>query len=108
LTLRKEYILRAFENRVLRGIFGLKRDEVTGEWRKLHNEKLVIILLISICDWGGGVSLVYQFLANKYVDYHILITLHYLIGPKNTLSTFAVHVFCLTISSHLHPYKLLR
>jgi hypothetical protein len=29
-----------FENRVLRGIFGLKRDEVTGEWRKLHNEEL--------------------------------------------------------------------
>jgi hypothetical protein len=29
-----------FENRVLRGIFGTERDEVTGEWRKLHNEKL--------------------------------------------------------------------
>ena len=29
-----------FENRVLRGIFGSKRDEVTGEWRKLHNEEL--------------------------------------------------------------------
>jgi hypothetical protein len=29
-----------FENRVLRRLFGLKRDEVTGEWRKLHNEKL--------------------------------------------------------------------
>jgi len=28
------------ENRVLRGIFGLKRDEVTGEWRKIHNEEL--------------------------------------------------------------------
>jgi len=32
--------LRAFENRVLRRLFGPKRDEVTGEWRKLHNEKL--------------------------------------------------------------------
>jgi hypothetical protein len=30
--------LRVFENRVLRRIFGPKRDEVTGEWRKLHNE----------------------------------------------------------------------
>ena len=30
-----------FENRVLRRIFGPKRDEVTGEWRKLHNEELV-------------------------------------------------------------------
>jgi hypothetical protein len=29
-----------FENRALRRIFGLKRDEVTGEWRKLHNEEL--------------------------------------------------------------------
>jgi hypothetical protein len=40
LTLREEHRLRVFENRVLRGIFGLKRDEVTGEWRKLHNEEL--------------------------------------------------------------------
>jgi hypothetical protein len=32
--------LRVFENRVLRMIFGPKRDEVTGEWRKLHNEEL--------------------------------------------------------------------
>jgi hypothetical protein len=36
----KEYILRVFENRVLRRIFGPKRDEVTGGWRKLHNEGL--------------------------------------------------------------------
>jgi hypothetical protein len=38
LTLREEhiYILRVFENRVLRRIFGPKRDEVTGGWRKLH------------------------------------------------------------------------
>jgi hypothetical protein len=40
LTLREEYRLRASENRVLRRIFGPKRDEVTGEWRKLHNEEL--------------------------------------------------------------------
>jgi hypothetical protein len=33
-------MLRVFENGVLRGIFGSKRDEVTGEWRKLHNEEL--------------------------------------------------------------------
>jgi hypothetical protein len=32
--------LRVFENRVLRGVFGGKRKEVTGEWRKLHNEEL--------------------------------------------------------------------
>jgi len=40
LTLREERRLRVFENRVLRRIFGTKRDEVTGEWRKLHNEEL--------------------------------------------------------------------
>jgi hypothetical protein len=40
LTLKEEYRLSLFENRVLRRIFGLKRDEVTGEWRKLHNEEL--------------------------------------------------------------------
>jgi hypothetical protein len=40
LTLRKEHRLRVFENRVIRRIFGPKRDEVTGEWRKLHNEEL--------------------------------------------------------------------
>jgi hypothetical protein len=40
LTLRKEHRLGAFENRVLGRIFGPKRDEVTGEWRKLHNEEL--------------------------------------------------------------------
>jgi hypothetical protein len=40
LTLREERRLRVFENRVLRGIFGGKRDEVTVEWRKLHNEEL--------------------------------------------------------------------
>jgi hypothetical protein len=40
LTLREEHRLRVFKNRMLRGIFGLKRDEVTGDWRKLHNEEL--------------------------------------------------------------------
>jgi hypothetical protein len=41
-TLKEEHRLRVFENRVLRRIFGPKRDEVTGEWRKLHNEGLMI------------------------------------------------------------------
>jgi hypothetical protein len=38
--LKEERRLRVFENRVLRRIFGPKRDEVTGEWRKLNNEEL--------------------------------------------------------------------
>ena len=40
LTLREERRLRVFENRVLRRIFGSRRDGVTGEWRKLHNLEL--------------------------------------------------------------------
>ena len=38
--MREEHRLRLFENRVLKKIFGLTRDEVTGEWRRLHNEEL--------------------------------------------------------------------
>jgi hypothetical protein len=40
LALREEHRLRVFENSVLRRIFGPKKDEVTGGWRKLHNEEL--------------------------------------------------------------------
>jgi hypothetical protein len=40
LTLREERRLRVFENRALRRIFGPNRDEVTGEWKKLHIEEL--------------------------------------------------------------------
>ena len=40
LTLREERKLRVFENMVLRRIFGPRREEVTGEWRRLHNEEL--------------------------------------------------------------------
>jgi hypothetical protein len=36
----KEHRLRVFQNRVLRRLFGLKRDEIVGGWRKLHNEEL--------------------------------------------------------------------
>jgi hypothetical protein len=43
LTLKEEHSLRVFENRVLRRILGPKRDEVTGEWNKLHNEELHIL-----------------------------------------------------------------
>jgi hypothetical protein len=40
LTLREKCRLRVFENKVLRRIFGPKRDAVTGEWRRLHNKEL--------------------------------------------------------------------
>jgi hypothetical protein len=43
LTLREQHRLRVFENRVLRRIFGAKRDEVTREWRKLPNGELHIL-----------------------------------------------------------------
>jgi hypothetical protein len=41
LTLREEQRLKVFENSVLRRIFGPKRDEVTGEWSRLHNDELI-------------------------------------------------------------------
>jgi len=40
LTMREECRIRVFENRVLSTIFGSKRDEIRGEWRKIHNEEL--------------------------------------------------------------------
>jgi hypothetical protein len=64
-TLREEHRLRVFENRVLRRIFGPKRDEVTGGWRQLHNEKLhnlysspsIIIMIKSRrMSWAGYVT----------------------------------------------------
>jgi hypothetical protein len=65
LTLREEHRLRVFENRVLRRIFGPKRDEVTGGWRKLHNEELhglysspsiVRVIKASRMRWVGPVA----------------------------------------------------
>jgi hypothetical protein len=50
LTLREERRLRMFENRVLRGIFGTKRGDVTGEWRRLHNEDLYDLYCSSNID----------------------------------------------------------
>ena len=55
LTLSEERRLRVSENRVLRRIFGPKRDEVTGEWRKLHNEELNNLYIIIII-WEGHVA----------------------------------------------------
>ena len=51
LTLREERRLRVLENRVLKRIFGSKRDAVTGEWRKLHNEELNDCTLPQILFW---------------------------------------------------------
>jgi hypothetical protein len=51
LTLREEQRLRVFENGVLRRIFGPKREEVTGEWRKLHDEELHNLYLSSNIIW---------------------------------------------------------
>jgi hypothetical protein len=66
LTLSEEHRLRVFKNRVLRRIFGPKRDEVTGDWRKLHNKELhnlssspSIIRMIKTrrMRWAGHVAL---------------------------------------------------
>jgi hypothetical protein len=63
LTLREEHRLKVFENGDLRKIFGRKRDEVTGDWRKLHNEELHnmysfpnIIRQIRRMRWAGHVA----------------------------------------------------
>jgi hypothetical protein len=65
LTLREEHRLGVFGNRVLRRIFGLKIDEVTGEWRKLHNEELhdlyslpsiISIMKAMRMRWAGHVA----------------------------------------------------
>jgi len=52
LSFRNGSRLRVFEKRVLRKVFGSKRDEVTGEWRKLHNEELRIVTPYpKLCGW---------------------------------------------------------
>jgi hypothetical protein len=52
--LREEHRLRVFEYRVLRGIFGPKRDEVIGGWRKLHKEELHNLYSSpSIIEWSS-------------------------------------------------------
>jgi len=65
LSLREEHRLRVFENRVLRRIFGPKMDEVTRDWRKLHNEKLhdlysslkiVRVIISRRLRWAGHVA----------------------------------------------------
>ena len=65
LTLREERRLRVFENRVLRRVFGPKRDKVTGEWRKLHNEEfrdlyslpnIVQVVKSNGMRWAGHVA----------------------------------------------------
>jgi hypothetical protein len=65
LTLREEHGLRVFGNRLLRRIFGSKRDEVTGEWRKLHKEELrdlysspsiIRIIKSSRMRWAGHIA----------------------------------------------------
>jgi hypothetical protein len=64
-TIREEHKLRVFENRVLRRIFGPKRDGVTGGWRKLHNEELhnfysspniVRVIKSRRVSWAGHVA----------------------------------------------------
>jgi len=63
--MREERKLRVFLNRVLRRIFGTRRDEVTGEWRRLHNEEqndlfsspnIVRVIKSRIMRWAGHVA----------------------------------------------------
>jgi hypothetical protein len=78
--LKEERRLRVFENRMLRRMFGPKRDEVTGEWGKLHNEELnnlyspsvIRVIKSRIMRWAGHVARmgerggVYRVLVGKF------------------------------------------
>jgi hypothetical protein len=75
---REERGLRVFENRALRGTFGPERDEVTGEWRKLHNEQLndtysspIIVRMIKsrIMRWAGHAAR----MGERRVVYRVLV-----------------------------------
>jgi hypothetical protein len=77
-TLREEHRLRVFENRVLRRIFEPKRDEMTGEWRKLHNEELhdlysspsiIRIIKFRRIRWAGYVAR----MGEKWNAYRLLV-----------------------------------
>jgi hypothetical protein len=78
ITLREERSLRVFENRVLRRIFEHKRDEVTGEWRKLYNEEfnglydsptIVRVIKSTRMRWAGHVASMRE----KRVVYRVLV-----------------------------------
>jgi len=77
LKLWEERRLRVFENRVLRRIFVPKRDEVTGEWRKIHNEELndlhsshnIVRMINSKMRWAGHAAC----MAKRRVLYRVLL-----------------------------------
>jgi hypothetical protein len=78
LTVREERRPRVFENRVLRRVFGPKRDEVTGEWRKLHKEELsdlysspniVWVIKSRRMKWAGHVA----FMGERRGVYRVLV-----------------------------------
>jgi hypothetical protein len=64
LTLREGYRLKVFENKVLRRIVGMKKDEIIGGWRKLHNDEVhnlhssldIIRMIKSTMRWAGHVA----------------------------------------------------
>jgi hypothetical protein len=76
LTLREEHRLRVYENKVPRRIFGPKRDEVTGGWRKLHNEELR-----DLYSWQSIIRIIKS---RRMVGGEC--------SPKST--AFSIHFFC--------------
>jgi hypothetical protein len=82
LTLRKEHRLRLFENRVLRKIFAPYRDEVTGDWRRLHNEELndlysspniIPVIKSRRIRWAGHVAR----MGDRRIAYRVLVWRHH-------------------------------
>ena len=66
--MREERKLRVFENMVLRRIFGPRREEVAGEWRRLHNEELNDLSTTFYYVWFGAESVVFLVAIQKFKD----------------------------------------
>jgi hypothetical protein len=105
LTLREKHRLRVFENRVLRRIFGPKRDKVTGDWTELHNEALhsfysssSIIRMIKsrTMRWAGHVARIHLLLTFFVLSLYMLLWTYLRVSISE--QTFQMHI----------PYSPLR